>query len=123
MRAVHFLNAPMFDDTTSYALLKILEHNPGLSQRDFARSLGVSLGKVDFRLDALVEQGWLKVKDFRNREKSGLCLSVDSARGRRKCAHHGAIPQNENAGIPAAAHGNRSIETGSRTNRLARVCP
>jgi EPS-associated MarR family transcriptional regulator len=68
MRAVHFLNAPMFDDTTSYALLKILENNPGLSQRDLAKSLGISLGKVNFCLNALIEKGCLKVKNFRNSE-------------------------------------------------------
>jgi DNA-binding Lrp family transcriptional regulator len=37
----------MFDDTTSYSLLKTLEDNPSLSQRDLAKRLGVSLGKVN----------------------------------------------------------------------------
>jgi EPS-associated MarR family transcriptional regulator len=68
MRAVHQLNAPMFDDTTSYGLLKTLENNPSLSQRDLAKRLGISLGKVNFCLNALVEKGCLKVKNFRNSE-------------------------------------------------------
>lgn len=66
MRAVHLLNAPMFDDTTSYGLLKTLEANPSLSQRDLAKRLGVSLGKINFCLNALVEKGCLKVNNFRN---------------------------------------------------------
>lgn len=67
MRAVHQLNAlPMFDDTTSYGLLKTLENNPSLSQRDLAKRLGISLGKVNFCLNALVEKGCLKVNNFRN---------------------------------------------------------
>lgn len=56
----------MFDDSTSYGLLKTLENDPSLSQRDLAKRLGVSLGKVNFCLNALVEKGCLKVKNFRN---------------------------------------------------------
>jgi EPS-associated MarR family transcriptional regulator len=58
----------MFDDTTSYSLLKTLEDNPSLSQRDLAKRLGVSLGKVNFCLKALIEKGCLKVANFRNSE-------------------------------------------------------
>ena len=58
----------MFDDNTSYGLLKTLENNPSLSQRDLAKRLGISLGKVNFCLNALVEKGCLKVNNFRNSE-------------------------------------------------------
>jgi EPS-associated MarR family transcriptional regulator len=58
----------MFDDTTSYSLLKTLEGNPGLSQRDLAKRLGISLGKVNYCLNALIEKGCLKVNNFRNSE-------------------------------------------------------
>lgn len=67
MRAVHWLNAPiMLDETTHYSLLKALEENPGLSQRDLAKKLGVSLGKINYCLNALVEKGSLKINNFRN---------------------------------------------------------
>jgi EPS-associated MarR family transcriptional regulator len=56
----------MFDDTTSYGLLKTLENDPGLSQRDLAKRLGVSLGKINYCLNALIEKGCLKVNNFRN---------------------------------------------------------
>ena len=56
----------MFDDNTSYSLLKTLEGNPSLSQRDLAKRLGISLGKVNFCLNALVAKGCLKVNNFRN---------------------------------------------------------
>lgn len=55
----------MLDETTHYSLLKTLEENPGLSQRDLAKRLGVSLGKVNFCLNALVEKGSLKIGNFR----------------------------------------------------------
>ena len=56
----------MFDDNTSYGLLKTLENNPDLSQRDLAKRLGVSLGKINYCLNALIEKGCLKVNNFRN---------------------------------------------------------
>ncbi|OGS99063.1 MAG: MarR family EPS-associated transcriptional regulator [Gallionellales bacterium RIFCSPLOWO2_02_FULL_59_110] len=56
----------MNDDNTSYGLLKTLENNPSLSQRDMAKRLGISLGKVNFCINALVEKGCLKVNNFRN---------------------------------------------------------
>lgn len=55
----------MLDETTHYTLLKVLEENPGLSQRDLAKKLGVSLGKVNYCLNALVEKGSLKIDNFR----------------------------------------------------------
>jgi EPS-associated MarR family transcriptional regulator len=58
----------MLDETTHYGLLKTLEENPGLSQRDLAKRLGVSLGKINFCLNALVEKGSLKMSNFRNNE-------------------------------------------------------
>jgi len=58
----------MLDETTHYGLLKTLEENPGLSQRDLAKRLGISLGKVNYCLNALVEKGSLKINNFRNSE-------------------------------------------------------
>lgn len=67
MHTVHQLNAlTMLDEATHYGLLKTLEENPGLSQRDLAKKLGVSLGKINFCLNALVAKGSLKINNFRN---------------------------------------------------------
>lgn len=56
----------MLDESTHYGLLKTLEDNPSLSQRDLAKHLGISLGKVNFCLNALVAKGSLKINNFRN---------------------------------------------------------
>ena len=56
----------MLDESTHYGLLKTLEDNPGLSQRDLAKRMGVSLGKVNFCLNALVAKGSIKINNFRN---------------------------------------------------------
>jgi EPS-associated MarR family transcriptional regulator len=46
--------------------MRIIEANPTYSQRDIARSLGISLGAVNYCLNALIEVGFVKVKNFRN---------------------------------------------------------
>ena len=51
---------------------RILEARSDLSQRDLARELGASLGKVNYCLNALIDKGLVKVRNFRNsRNKLG----------------------------------------------------
>lgn len=56
----------MLTDEYRYKILKILEANPEISQRDLARELDISLGRVNFCLKALIEKGLLKATNFRN---------------------------------------------------------
>jgi len=81
------MNAPKSDDTTSYGLLKILEDNPSLSQRDLAGHLGISLGKVNFCLKALIGKGCLKVNNFRNSENKLAYAYFLTPRGVDEKAH------------------------------------
>lgn len=53
-------------DEVRYHLLKMLELNPSLTQREIAGELGLSLGKVNYCLKALAEKGWLKARNFKN---------------------------------------------------------
>jgi EPS-associated MarR family transcriptional regulator len=53
----------MIEDT-HYRVLKILEQNPYISQRELASELRVSLGKVNYCLKALIEKGWVKMDNF-----------------------------------------------------------
>ena len=56
----------MLTDEYRYKILKILEANPEISQRDLARKLNISLGRVNFCLKALIQVGLLKAANFRN---------------------------------------------------------
>lgn len=60
------------EDEITYRLLKSIEENPSQSQRDLSQSLGVSLGKLNYCLKALVDKGWVKVRNFKeNPNKAG----------------------------------------------------
>ena len=62
----------MLTDEIRLRILRELENDPGLSQRDLAKALGVSLGRTNYCLRALVEKGLVKVENFR---KSGNKLA------------------------------------------------
>lgn len=56
----------MITDEYRYRILKLIENNPEISQRELAKKLGISLGRVNFCLKALVDVGLLKVNNFLN---------------------------------------------------------
>lgn len=56
----------MIDDEVRFKLLKLLSENPEVSQRTLARELGISLGKLNYCLNALIAKGFVKAANFRN---------------------------------------------------------
>ena len=59
-----------------YKLMRLLEEKPGMSQRDAARELGVSLGKINYCLRALMGRGWVKAANFKNSQNKAAYLYV-----------------------------------------------
>jgi EPS-associated MarR family transcriptional regulator len=53
------------DSGLSYQLLRVIDSQGGGNQRELARRVGVSVGKVNYCLRALVDRGWVKVNNFR----------------------------------------------------------
>ena len=47
-------------------LLRLIESRPHLTQRQVARELDMSLGKVNYCVKALIDKGWIKARNFRN---------------------------------------------------------
>lgn len=57
---------PISHEETHLKLLRLLESNPRMAQRDLANALDVSLGKANYCLNALLGKGFLKMQNFRN---------------------------------------------------------
>ena len=53
-------------DDAHYRLLKLLEERPEASQRQLSEALGISLGKTNYYVKALLDQGWIKATNFKN---------------------------------------------------------
>ncbi len=49
-----------------YKVIKLIEADPEISQRQLSQELGVSLGKVNYCLKALIDKGWVKARNFKN---------------------------------------------------------
>lgn len=64
-----------------YRLMRLLQANPQLSQRDAARELGVSLGKINYCLRALIGKGWIKAGNFRNSQNKAAYMYLLTPRG------------------------------------------
>ena len=47
-------------------ILRIIEATPEITQRELARTLGISVGKANYCLKALVERGWIEANNFKN---------------------------------------------------------
>lgn len=56
----------MLTDEYRYKILKLLEVQPEISQRELTMELGISLGKANFCLKGLIEIGLIKATNFRN---------------------------------------------------------
>ena len=53
-------------DDVRFRVMRVLQDEPGLSQREMSARLGVSLGAVNYCLRALTEKGQVKVRNFRS---------------------------------------------------------
>ncbi|MDY0069734.1 MAG: MarR family EPS-associated transcriptional regulator [Porticoccaceae bacterium] len=63
---------PASSDHIHYQVLRLIVENPRITQREMASALGVSLGKANYCLKALLEKGWIKANNFKNsRNKMG----------------------------------------------------
>ena len=56
---------PLLTDPQRLEILKLLQTKPQMSQRDLAQAMGVSLGKANYCLKALMEKGLVKLENFR----------------------------------------------------------
>jgi len=50
---------------THLKILKHIQNNPQASQRELAQALGVSLGKVNYSIRALIDKGFVKAENFK----------------------------------------------------------
>jgi EPS-associated MarR family transcriptional regulator len=71
----------MLTDEYRSKILRILEEDPAISQRDLARQLGVSLGKANYCLQALIEKGWIKANNFKNSNNKKAYMYLLTHRG------------------------------------------
>jgi predicted transcriptional regulator len=68
--------SPLQADTT-FRVLRMLQDNPDVTQREIAEQLGVSTSGLNYCLNALIDKGWVKVQNF-SQSKTSLATSTCS---------------------------------------------
>ena len=66
----------MSNEDTHYQIMIKLGAQPEITQRELAKELGISLGKVNYCLQALVAKGMVKARNFNNSENKKRYLYV-----------------------------------------------
>ena len=59
-------------------IFREINRSPEMTQREFSSRLGISLGKVNFLINALIQKGFIKVENFQkssNKSKYLYCLT------------------------------------------------
>ena len=69
--SVNNSNADDAKDERHLSMMRILQGNPDTTQRELAKSLGISLGGINHCLKALIDVGYIKASRFK-REKRKL---------------------------------------------------
>lgn len=70
------LKTPVMDES-QFRTLRELSKDGTLSQRDLSKRMGLSLGRVNYIVNALLKKGYIKVKRFKNsRNKIGYMYII-----------------------------------------------
>jgi len=68
---------PAMHESLRYQILKRIQDNPEITQRELARKTGFSLGKINYCLRALIDKGLVKARNFKNsRNKSAYAYKL-----------------------------------------------
>jgi len=66
---------------TNLKVLRHLEDNPSVTQRELAEALGISLGKTNYCMKALINKGMVKAKNFKNSANKRAYLYILTPKG------------------------------------------
>jgi EPS-associated MarR family transcriptional regulator len=53
-------------EDTHFRMMRVLQENPDLTQRELAEKLGMSVGSLNYCLNALIDKGLVKMQNFSN---------------------------------------------------------
>lgn len=81
-------------EDTYYRVMRLLESNPDLTQRELAGKLGVSVGGLNYCLKALIQKGFVKMHNFgQSKNKFGYVYLLTPAGLTEKAALTGRFLQ------------------------------
>ena len=74
-------------EDTAFRVMRLLQANPDLTQRELAEQLGVSVSGLNYCLKALIDKGWVKMQNFsQSKNKFGYVYILTPAGMAEKAA-------------------------------------
>ena len=52
-------------EALQFSVMRLVEANPNVTQRELSQELGISLGRINYCLGALTEIGFVKIENFK----------------------------------------------------------
>jgi EPS-associated MarR family transcriptional regulator len=80
----HEIGSAVDVEAAELAILRLLQGNPALSQREVSKALGLSLGKTHYLLRALMEKGLIKARNFQRSDNKVAYMYLLTPSGMRK---------------------------------------
>ena len=71
----------MKDNNDHFQVIRKIDKEPHASQRDLARMLGFSLGKLNYCINSLKQKGLIKIQNFKKNPKKINYIYVLTPRG------------------------------------------
>lgn len=68
-------------EDTYFRIMRLLQANPDLTQRELAEKLGVSVSGLNYCLKALIEKGWIKMQNFSTSKNKFGYVYILTSRG------------------------------------------
>jgi EPS-associated MarR family transcriptional regulator len=56
-------------EDSHFRILRLLQEEPTLTQRELSERLGISLGRLNYCIRALLDKGWIKIQNFQNSDR------------------------------------------------------
>jgi EPS-associated MarR family transcriptional regulator len=69
------------DNEEALRIFREIDRSPEMTQREFSSRLGISLGKVNFLINALIRKGFVKVEHFKESNSKSKYLYCLTPRG------------------------------------------
>ena len=85
-------------EDTTYRVLRMLQDNPDMTQREIAEQLGLSASGLNYCLKALIDKGWVKMQNFaQSKNKFGYIYVLTPSGISQKAALTGRFLQRKMA--------------------------
>ena len=85
-------------EDTTYRVLRMLQDNPDMTQREIAEQLGLSASGLNYCLKALIDKGWVKMQNFaKSKNKFGYIYVLTPTGIAQKAALTGRFLQRKMA--------------------------